>query len=223
MFRFVRNFTRHPTEVIKLFEDLPTTIISDVMGRSGAMDSGIKPVSDQMRVVGTAFTVKTYTSDNLMCHLAIKLALPGDVLVIDADSYLDAAIWGELTSLSAKVHNLAGVIIDGAVRDRTDLQQLGFPVFARGIVAAGTFKVNLGEINVPIACGGLTVHPGDLIVGDADGVVVVPQAQLDPIAKAARAQVAKEEEYRKKILAGEILYDVLGLERYLRDQPISWE
>lgn len=223
MLRIIRDFTRPPRQLIDRFADLPSAILSDVLGRSRAMDHGIKPVSDQMRVVGPAFTVKTYTADNLMCHLAIKLAQPGDVLVIDADSYLDAAVWGELTALSAKVHNLAGVVIDGAIRDRVDLAQLGFPVFARGNVPAGTFKVNPGEINIPIACGGLTVHPGDVVVGDADGVVVVPQAQLEAVADAARAQLAKEQEYRNKILAGEILYDVLGLNKYLEGPSIRWE
>jgi 4-hydroxy-4-methyl-2-oxoglutarate aldolase len=208
---FICDFQRPPTDVVDAFGELSSAVLSDVMGRRGAMDSGIAPVALSMRMAGTAFTVKAYPADNLMCHVALKLARPGDILVVDAGRYTDAALWGELMSLNAQARELGGLIIDGSIRDRRALEEIGFPVFARDCVPNGTFKSNLGELNVPVACGGLSVAPGDIVLGDADGVSVVPQEETDDVLERAQKQVEKEAALRRQIKAGHTLFDLLGL------------
>jgi len=219
--RFADPQIKHsPARLVAAFKELPTPILSDVMGRKGAMDGGIRPVDPAMRLVGPAFTVKTPPADNLTCHLALKLARPGDILVVDGGGYRHVALWGELMSLNAQMLGLGGLVIDGAVRDRLALVDTGFAIFSRGCVPAGPFKNNVGALNVPVACGGLSVAPGDLVVGDADGVVVVPRNQADEILLHARDKLAQEESLRRQIAAGHTLYDLLNLDSLLEaDDP----
>ena len=205
------RFDRPSPDVVRAFRELPTSIVSDVMGRMGAMDGGIRPIALAGGLTGPAFPVNAYPADNLMCHLALKLAQPGDILVVDAGGYGDAALWGELMSLNAVRRGLGGLVIDGAVRDRSTLAEIGFPVFARGCVPNGTFKRKPGALNQPVACGGLSVAPGDLVLGDADGVVVVPRADAEEILERASKQIEKEAMLRRQIEAGETLFDLLDL------------
>jgi 4-hydroxy-4-methyl-2-oxoglutarate aldolase len=146
-----------------------------------------------------------------MIHKAVTLAKPGDVLVINAGGYKDYAVFGDLLGLSCKVHGLAGAVIDGATRDAEGLQAIDFPVFARAVLPAGPFKDSPGAINVPVSCGGVVVCPGDLIVGDADGVMVIPQARAADILAKSQAAAAKEEALRERIRNGEYIYDMLKL------------
>lgn len=221
-YKIVEDFVRPDPDVVAGLGQLSPSVISDSMGRYGCMQASIKPVSASFKIAGPAFTVQTFRADNLMCHLAIKLAKPGDVLVIDANGVPDAALWGELMSIMAQVKGIAGVVIDGAVRDPAEVVEMGFPVFTRAITPMGGFKVSPGSINVPIACGGVSVNPGDVIVGDASGVVVVPRDQAVEVLAVSEKTEAKEEALRKELASGTLLYDKLNLQRVLATFDIEW-
>ena len=223
MFNMVQDFERPPELLVAAIRQMPTPILSDVMGRKGGMDAGIRPLDPRMRMGGPAFTVGAYPADNLMCHIALKLARPGDILVVNAGGYLGAALWGELTSLNAVKKGIGGLVIDGAVRDRLAICEIGFPVFARGCTPTGTFKVNLGTLNAPVACGQITVSPGDVVVGDADGVVVVPRGLLETILLGAREALAKEQTMRNEIAAGHATFELFGLKDVLMRLGVKLE
>ncbi len=207
----VREFDRPDPSVVKGFEGIPTGVIGDCMGRCNGMAAEIKAAWPGAKILGPALTVRTFPADNLMIHKAVTLAKPGDVLVVNAGGYKDYAVFGDLLGLSCKMHGIAGLVIDGATRDAEGLQALGFPVFARAILPTGPFKDSPGAINVPVSCGGVAVRPGDIIVGDADGVVVVPQEHGADVLAKAQAAVAKEQGMRERIQKGEYIYDILKL------------
>jgi 4-hydroxy-4-methyl-2-oxoglutarate aldolase len=156
-------------------------------------------------------TVRTFPADNLMIHKAATLAKPGDVVVVNAGGYRDTAVFGDLLGFSMKVHQVAGIVIDGATRDAEGLAAIGFPVFARAILPMGPFKDSPGSINLPISCGGVVVRPGDIVLGDADGVVVIPQEHAAEILARAQAGMAKEQQVRERIQQGEYIFDMLKL------------
>lgn len=215
MFLIRDEFPRADPNVIEGLANIPTPTLSDAMGRYGGMCSEIKGVFPSAKLAGPAFTVKNYAKDNLMSHYALKHASPGDILVVNNGGFKEAAGWGELMSTSAKVRGLGGIVIDGAVRDRLQLAQVKFPVFARCVIPEGTVKVTPGSINYPVSCGGITVCPGDVIVGDDDGVVVIPREGTELILEKARAIMEKEKHIRERILNGETIYDILNLDRFL--------
>ena len=207
----VRDFVRPDPQVIKGFEGIPTGVISDAMGRTGSMAAEIKPVWPRARLVGPALTVRTFPADNLMIHKAVTLAARGDVLVVNSGGYKDTAVFGDLLGYSCKVHGIAGVVIDGASRDAEGMAAIGFPVFARAVLPMGPFKDSPGSINVPVSCGGVAVRPGDIIVADADGVVVVPREEATDVLSKAQGASAKEEQMRERLAKGEYIYDILKL------------
>ncbi|QVQ52647.1 RraA family protein [Spiractinospora alimapuensis] len=176
-----------PPDVIRRFRDAqtPTPNVVDVMARFGTL-RGLHRISGRY-LAGIAITVRTRPSDNLMVHRALDLAEPGDVLVVDACGGSAHAIIGGLMARYASHRGIAGIVVDGAVRDVEDLNALGLPVFARGLNPNGPYKDGPGEINTPIGCGGEAVLPGDLILGDADGVVVVPQGDAESVERDADA------------------------------------
>jgi 4-hydroxy-4-methyl-2-oxoglutarate aldolase len=161
--------------IVNQFENIPTTCISDTMQGLNNLAPAIKPLKDEYRIAGRALTVKMPVGDNLVFLKAIRESRPGDVLVVDAkgDSY--RAIAGDFIVGMAQTLGIKGIIADGVIRDIEGIKQLNFPVFCKGTTVAASGKAGMGEINVPISCGGVTIHPGDIIVGDTDGVVVVPQ------------------------------------------------
>lgn len=162
--------------IVNQFQEIPTTCISDSMQGLNNLDSAIKPLKDEYKVVGRAFTVKMPVGDNLVFLKAIREAKPGDVLVVDAKGDTYRAIAGDFIVGMAQTLGIKGIVVDGVIRDIEGIKQLNFPVFCKGTTVAASGKAGQGELNVPISCGGVTVSPGDLIVGDADGVVVIPQA-----------------------------------------------
>lgn len=212
----VRDFVRPDPQVVRGFEGIPTGVISDAMGRMGSMAAEIKPVWSRAKLVGPALTVRTFPADNLMIHKAITLARRGDVLVVNAGGYRDAAVFGDLMGYSCKVHGIAGVVIDGASRDAAGMAAIGFPVFARAVLPMGPFKDSPGSINVPVSCGGVAVRPGDIIVADADGVVVVPHEEAAAVLSGAQGAVAREEQMRERLARGEYIYDMLNLAEVLK-------
>jgi 4-hydroxy-4-methyl-2-oxoglutarate aldolase len=207
----VRDFGRPDPNVVKGFEGIPTGVVSDAMGRCNSMAAEIKPVWPGAKVLGPALTVRTFPADNLMIHKAATLAKPGDVVVVNAGGYKDTAVFGDLLGYSMKVRGVSGVVIDGATRDAEGLAAIGFPVFARGVLPMGPFKDSPGSINLPISCGGIAVRPGDIILGDTDGVVVIPQEHAAEILAKAQAGVAKEQQVRERIKQGEYIFDMLKL------------
>ncbi|SDE42852.1 RraA famliy [Priestia aryabhattai B8W22] len=157
------------------FEEIPTTCISDTMEGLNNLDPTIKPLKESYKVAGRAFTVKMPVGDNLVVLKAIREAKPGDVLVIDAKGDTYRAIAGDFIVGMAQTLGIKGIVVDGVIRDIEGTKQLNYPVFCKGTTIAASSKAGMGEINIPISCGGQTIHPGDMIVGDADGVVVIPQ------------------------------------------------
>lgn len=211
MHRVVSDFERPSEELVAEFKGIPTPILSDVTTKyENTMSSAIEPIAGNISMAGTAFTVKTYPGDNLMAHKALTMAEAGDVLVIDANEYTEAGLVGELFSTSCQHHGLHGTVIDGAARDVEEIDELGFPVFARGTSPKGSYKAHPGSINVPIACGGLVVEPGDIIVGDGEGVVAVKPHHAEAVLKDAQAKLDDEDATLERIQNGEYIYDIAG-------------
>jgi len=188
-------------QLIERAKQLNTTLLSDAMGCTGAMDYTIKPVTPGMKVVGTALTVKMRPGDNLFLHQAINVGKQGYVLVADGRGHIENAYLGELMAEAAKVNGLEGIVIDGAVRDQEALIELELPIYAKGFSPNGPHKDGPGELNMPIACGGIPVSPGDLVVGDNDGVVVVPRNKIEEILVLAEKKAAYEEKRKQAIRA----------------------
>lgn len=204
-FRVVREIERVPEETVEGFRDarLATPNVADVMWRFGAVGESIHPIGDASAyLAGAALTVRTRPTDNLMVHKALELARPGDIIVVEAGGEMRHAILGELMCRYAVERGVEGFVVDGPVRDGSAIHSLGLPVYARGLTPRGPYKEGPGEINVPVSCGGVAVCPGDLILGDADGVVVVPRDAADEVLAEARAVERTEEEIVESISHG---------------------
>ena len=187
-----------------------TATLHEAMGRKGALPHHIKPISPRMKIAGPAVTVNSPPMDNLMLHQAIYVAEPGSVLVVEVNRGYEGGYWGELMTIAAQQRNIAGLVIDGCVRDADAIEHLGFPVFSRGLSVRGTDKQGGGHINWPIVVGDITVNPGDLIVGDRDGVVAIPATEISSTLEAAQQREAKEEQTKKNILAGKSTLAIYG-------------
>lgn len=194
-------------------QSFPSATLHEAAGKIGALPAPIKPVAASFRVCGPAVTVHSPPGDNLWLHRAIYVAEPGDVLVVSVSGHYDAGYWGEIMSSAAKARQLGGLVIDGCVRDGAILEQFGFPVFARGLCIRGTNKDfgARGWINAPILLEDITVSPGDLVLGDADGVVVIPRDKVAATLDAAQAREEKEAAIIKRLQAGESTLDIYGL------------
>ena len=177
-------------------------ILADVAGRRGTMHARVAPVHQGMKVAGPAFTVEVRPGDNLMIHAAISMAKPGDVLVIDGKADRTCALMGSIMINACRKLGLGGVVIDAAIRDSDELREMGFPVYAVGANPNGPTKFVPGRINWPISCGGIAVHPGDLVVGDADGVVIVEREKAASLLELAAHKVADERARIADIQAG---------------------
>ncbi|MEX3937168.1 4-carboxy-4-hydroxy-2-oxoadipate aldolase/oxaloacetate decarboxylase [Paraburkholderia phymatum] len=191
--------------VVETARGLPAATLHEAGGKTGALPSAIKPVAPGFRICGTAVTVHSPGGDNLWLHRAIALAQPGDVLMVYASGVYEHGYWGEVMTTAAKARGLAGLVIDGAVRDADLLEAIGFPVFSRGLSIRGTSKDYgaIGWINEPVMIGNVTVNAGDLIVGDRDGVVAIPRARAADIVGRAAKREADEAAICKRIEAGE--------------------
>jgi 4-hydroxy-4-methyl-2-oxoglutarate aldolase len=187
-----------------------TATLHEATGRKGALPHHIKPISPRMKIAGPAVTVSSPPMDNLMLHQAIYVAEPGSVLVVEVNRGYEGGYWGEIMTIAAQQRNIAGLVIDGCVRDADPIEHLGFPVFSRGLSVRGTDKQGGGHINWPIVVGDITVNPGDLVVGDRDGVVVVPAAEISSALEAAQKREAKEEQTKKNIIAGKSTLAIYG-------------
>ncbi len=210
MFHVIRNYRRVDRELVEAFSELEVATVHEAYEKRGALAAAIKPLSRSMRLCGPALTVTLHAGDNLILHKALDIARPGDVLVVDAGGW-EGGPWGELMTVIAQAHDLGGLVIDGFVRDVSAIQELGFPVFGRGSSVRGTFKEDLGLINHVVSCGGISVAPGDLVLGDEDGVCAVAVADAPEVLVAARARDDHEAQLRRRFAAGETLWDVADL------------
>ena len=194
-----------------IWQQLPSSVVSDCLDRSGAMDGRIRLLSGQ-RLVGPAFTVRTVAGDSATIHRALRAVPAGHVLVVSAEGGMERAVWGAVLTEAARRAQLVGAVIDGLVRDLAQIRAVGFPLFARGSSPAGPHKGGHGSFGEVVQCGGVVVSPGDLIVGDLDGVVVVPAARVDGVSRDAVERLRAEETWIERIRSGETSADILGIE-----------
>ena len=188
----VRDFERVAPGIVEQAAQYPSSILADVAGRRGALHGRIAPLAPSMRFAGPALTVEVRPGDNLMIHAALAVAKPGDVIVVDGKGDLSSALMGEIMSQQAVALGVVAVVIDGAVRDSEAIRELGFPMFAAGLNPNGPTKGVAGRLNHPISIGGVSVKPGDLVVGDADGVTVIEREKAAAMLPLAAEKVAAE-------------------------------
>jgi regulator of RNase E activity RraA len=208
-FRIRYDVERPHPEVVAGFAEFETPEISDLMNRLYTMGSAIKNMTaPHLRLLGPACTVKVFPGDNLMVHKSLDIVKPGDVVVIDASSSTMTAVLGDLISMKARHRGIAGFVIDGLLRDLPAILELGdFPVFARGVTPIGPLHRGPGEINFAVSVGGIVVHPGDVIVGDLNGVVVVPQELATELLERLRARAPAEKAYSESVARGQFSND----------------
>jgi RraA family protein len=208
-FRYRTDFERPDAKIVRAIKELMdqtgclTGNVGDCLGRNAAMNSRIKPLREGMKVVGPAMTVKVNPNDNLMIHKALTLVKPGDVMVIDGGGDHSCALVGLLMVQTARKVGAAGMVIDGDIRDAAELRQLDFPLFVAGISPNGPSKEGPGEINYPISCGEVAVFPGDIIVADDDGVVLVKKEHAAGLIEPVKKVIAGEEKRLAEIEAGQ--------------------
>lgn len=201
---------RPGTEQIRRAAQFSAATLLEAAGKKGALPSGIKPLAASMKICGPAVTVSSPPADNLTLHEAIYAAQPGDVLVVEVSGIHEAGYWGDIMTEAAICRGLQGLVIDGCVRDALDIQASGFPVFARGLCIRGTGKAGGGHINEPIKIGDVRIEPGDLIVGDCDGVVVIPAARVDEVLENAQKREAHENDVREQLRKGRTTLEIYG-------------
>ncbi|ATE61172.1 4-carboxy-4-hydroxy-2-oxoadipate aldolase/oxaloacetate decarboxylase [Thauera sinica] len=206
------DFTRLPRELAVAAAGLPTATLHEAAKKTGALPAAIKPVAPHFRFAGSALTVHSPGGDNLWLHRALDVAQPGDVLVVHVGGAYEHGYWGEVMATMAKARGLAGLVIDGGVRDSVLLAGLGFPVFSRGLSIRGTGKDfgATGWINYPVMMGNVIVHAGDLVAGDADGVVAIPAASAAAVVDLATRREADEAAIVRRLEQGESTLDVYG-------------
>lgn len=205
------EFERLSKADIESWRKIPPAIASDCMNRGQFMAAAIKPLSPGTRLVGQARTVTSMVGDNGISHVATALTQAGEVLVIDAKGYTDIAVWGEIATRAAQARGIAGVVIDGAVRDVAEIRALGFPCYARAVVPSGPHKGFGGTIDGRIACAGCPVSPGDIVLGDDDGIAVVPIERWRSIYEACLEKLKQEAGWVREIDSGKTMAEILGL------------
>jgi len=208
-------------EVLEGFAILSTATVHEAADKRGALPGAIRALAPGMRLCGPALTISCLPGDNLMLHAAVAAASPGDILVATVGDEWERGYFGEILAVAGKARRVAGLVLDGCVRDAGPLRALGFPVFCRGLSIRGTTKVGAGSLRRPLLVGEVTVHPGDLVLGDEDGVVVVPAAEASAILEKARARKAWEETVTAGLAAGRLTIDLLGLREILRQKGLD--
>ncbi len=202
MIHVITHIEKPPKELIDQFRGIGSATIHEASGRKGAVDFSIKPITRGVRICGPAFTGQCHPLDNLMLHKALERAQPGDVIVATVGGYYEGGYFGGLMATSAVAGNLGGLAIDGCIRDSEEIIRMGFPIFCRGFSIRGTTKQVLGLINHPILFGGVLVYPGDLIVGDDDGMVVVGREDCKSVLEKSVQRVETEKKKSAQLKAG---------------------
>jgi 4-hydroxy-4-methyl-2-oxoglutarate aldolase len=217
-----RNIARAAPEVVDAFAELGVATVHEAQGQAGLLAARMAPIYPGPRVSGSAVTVSVPAGDNLMIHVAVEQCRAGDILVVSPDAPTEHGYLGELIATALATRGVRGFVIDGGVRDVAELRELGFPVWSSLVSALGTVKEKLGDVNTPIECAGQRIEPGDVVVADDDGVVVVPRANAAAVLAAGRERSAKESASRARYAAGEVSLDVQGLRPSLEEKGIRY-
>ena len=213
--RIYSQIKRAPKELIEGFRGIPVANIDDCMGRIACCGSDLMPMN-KAPLLGTAFTVKAPEGDNLMFHKALEMARPGDILVIAAGGSKHRSLCGEIMSMTAMAAGLGGFVVDGCIRDKNEIGEFtDFPVYATGVTSNGPYKNGPGEINVPVSVCGQVICPGDILIGDGDGLLVIKPEEAEELLKKARAVVAMEDQQKADIRSGK------GLQKPWLDEKLK--
>lgn len=208
-------------EQVQKYASISAATAHEAMGRMGAVDSAIKPLRLGMKLLGIAFTCRSHPGDNFTLHAALKMARPGEIIVCDSGGFTEQGAFGDVMASCAIGMGIKGLLIDGSVRDSEEVHRIGFPVFSRGVSIKGTVKETFGTLKEPVCIGGAIVHTGDLIIGDDDGVVVVPAAQIPTLYQVCEAREETEKRFRKELMEGKTTWDMLGLQALAEKKNIK--
>lgn len=218
----VREVRRATPEILAGLAEAGVSTVHEADQRRGALAPGLRPIQRGARIAGSAITVSCHPGDNLMIHAAVETCRPGDLLVVTTTSPSTDGMLGELLATSLAARGVRGVVLDAGVRDVAELNAMGFPVWARAVSPQGTVKASPGSVNVPVVCGGQPVRPGDAVVADDDGIVVVPRERAETVLAAARARLASEAAKRSRLAAGELGVDMSDLRPLLAKLGVEY-
>src|SRR2546425_12904876 len=218
----VRKVVRPDADAVKTLGGLGVATVHEAQARTGLMRPYMRPIYPTAKAAGAAITISCHPGDNLMIHAAIEFCREGDILVVTTTSESTDGMFGELLAESARAHGVVGLIIDAGVRDVRDLTEMQFPVWSKAVSAQGTVKATPGSVNVAVICAGTTVRPGDVIVADADGVVIVKKETAAEVARLAAERFAKEQKTRERLKAGELGVDFYGLRAKLSELGVRY-
>jgi 4-hydroxy-4-methyl-2-oxoglutarate aldolase len=218
----VRRIVRADPVSVSALAKFGVATLHEAMGRTGLLARCLRPIYPGAGACGTAVTIFAHPGDNWMLHVAAEMLQPGDIVVLGTSAPNEDGMFGELLGTSFRARGAVGLVIDAGCRDTAELHQLRFPVWSKAVSAKGTVKATVGSVNVPVICGGALVCPGDVVLGDDDGVVVVPRARAAEVAKAAEAREAKEAATRARLAAGELGLDIYGMRENLTKAGLTY-